>query len=80
VSFESLSDIIDNTCPNCGEEADDTSQDLEDYYVLKCPHCGLKQEIETSYMTLEELNDYRVSQMMTMLEGLPMQKDESQLW
>lgn len=63
-------------CPNCGKDAD-IYNDWKpfDYSSITCIHCGLQIYPTNSYMTLEELNEYRGELDLEPLDKLPEQSD-----
>lgn len=62
------------SCPNCGGSADIyTDWKPFDYTTITCYNCGLKIHPEISYMTLDELNEYRADVDLDPLETLPEQ-------
>ena len=64
-------------CPNCGASADlYTDWKPFDYSVITCRECGLHIYPKLSYMTLDELNDFRLEQGLEELSELPKQEDD----
>ena len=61
-------------CPNCGNSAD-LYNDWKpfDYYIITCPYCGIHIHPKVDYMTLNELNEYRRHNGMTLLRKKPVQ-------
>lgn len=63
-------------CPNCGGDADIyTDWKPFDYTAITCFHCGLTIHPKVSYLTLEELNGYRVDADLEPLKTLPEQNE-----
>jgi transcription initiation factor TFIIIB Brf1 subunit/transcription initiation factor TFIIB len=74
-----MSGFSDSTvCPNCGGSADlYTDHKPFDYSSITCYDCGLAISPQVSYMTLDELNDYRIDQDMEELKELP---EQGEVW
>ena len=67
------------TCPNCGGSCDEyTDYKPFSYTSIQCYHCGLIISPQIEYLSLEELNDARISNEMEELIKLPRQ--EKDLW
>lgn len=65
------------TCPNCGGDADIyTDWKPFSYTSITCFNCGLTVHPMTSYLTLEELNEYRIDAELEPLESLPQQNKD----
>ena len=63
-------------CPNCDEDADVyTDWKPFSYTVITCFHCGLTVHPKVSYLTLEELNEYRIDADLEPLKTLPEQNE-----
>jgi len=65
----------DTRCPNCNEPADIyTEWEPYDYIEIWCPYCGFHSYPKIEYMTLEELNTYRMDNNLPRLKKLPKQE------
>ena len=64
----------DTICPNCENSADlYTDYKPFDYSSIQCSHCGLMIYPIVQYMTLDELNEYRINCELEPLKELPEQ-------
>jgi len=66
-----MSGFTEDTCPNCGELADIYTENC--CTTVTCFNCGLTVAPKISYLTLEQLNKYRVDADLEPLETLPEQ-------